>query len=363
MKNNTRNISLILSIIFVILLTPFSAVATTADEDIENDAIYQEIESLIETISFEKEFYGLSDIDLSCINIGAEIPAYNVINGKLIASDIRYIPILNDKLEIVSMVIIWLKNGEYLAQISTALVDEINSYRTNDLPIALIYDDDSVYLSTKDRNQLLHKNDNKVQGRTSISKVKAINTIKRSNINTVNIINANSNSNSNASLKTTYYYAYCNVPLISQPENYLCWASCVASIGNYITSSDFDPEDIAGDNDTSLNIGDAIDILNEVYDLDYYASTGNLTVTQIITLLRANKPIYTRIVCGPSAHAVVLRGIHAIDETFSVMDPELGSYATGVMFTAGGTLYYYYISAYSNFEYYFQRMGYDDNTI
>ena len=143
-----RRFKKIFSLILVVLML-IGGIPALAANDIkmvtnDND-IVNAIEQVIESIYFEKEYYGFGESNLSELSIGTEIPNYEVINSNLVEiNDISYYPILDKSGEIVSVAAI-AYDGDYpKAYLSCDLVPALKESQTGQ-GIALVYDRQGAY--------------------------------------------------------------------------------------------------------------------------------------------------------------------------------------------------------------------------
>lgn len=338
-----------MSVILVITLIIPTCLNASFAVSIDNQSlIYREIEKSLSAIIPEKEYYGLGDVDMGNLSIGEKIPTYEVVDRNLEPTSVSLYPIFDNTGALVVVAATSTINGEIIVSISQTFVDTLRLLAPNS-QISIIYDKNDAYLL----------NDGTL---TKLTEYPYENHLNRDDIETLT-------ENSLASLHGTALSAnkrlsvadlptplgmdneeiYLSVPKKTQPSGSLiCWAACCASILEYISGRNYDPEQIAelyGSIDGELP-KDVLAFMNKSFTVDYKQSYTNDYINIWLSLW-ADKPVYggfQNLSKPKNAHALVIRGI-SYWSVFSVMDPDTGIYATGTINGSGTWTSFNYLMA------------------
>ena len=121
--------------------------------------IVSAIEDVLQSIWFEKEWYGFANVDYGELCIGNEIPAYEITDNSIAdLRDISYYPILNGDGDILCLAAIVYEGQIPLAYLSCDLVADLNLLLREKQQIALIYDRSGVYCWDGSDSTLLENN-------------------------------------------------------------------------------------------------------------------------------------------------------------------------------------------------------------
>lgn len=312
---------------------------TTNDNDIVNA-----IEHVIESIYFEKEYYGFGDCNLSELSIGTEVPNYEVINNNLVENnDISYYPILDKYGEIISVAAIAYDGGQPKAYLSCDLVPALKETQIGQ-GIALVYDRQGVYCWNGEKATLIESN-NMPGGVTYRNDIANVSDATLQNTVTRCVVASTSINIETPDIEPQGYgdnAAYVNVPVKRQPSNsYWCWAASMASVVQHETGTSYTCTQMANlygaSNSTMASISTIQSRLRNDFGLLYnYQSTRKLT--NILNSLGSGHAAIGAFFYSGGGHAAVIRGIDFDSKVFSIMDPQgAGSnYTTGQIVNCSG---------------------------
>lgn len=349
-------------LLVTVLMTSICLNASFAVSIDDQSLIYREIEKSLSAIIPEKEYYGLGDVDMGNLSIGEKIPTYEVVDGNLQPTSVSLYPIFDNTGALAVVAATSTVNGEIIVSISQTFVDTLRLLAP-DSQISIIYDNNDAYLL----------NDGTL---IKLTEYPYENHLNRDNIDTLT-------ENSLASLCGTALSAnkrlsvadlptplgvddeeiYLSVPKKTQPSGSLiCWATCCASILEYISGHNYDSESIAElyGSTKAEYCNDVVDFLNKNFAVGYkYATDHNYS--NIWTSLYSSKPVYGSFNnLDPDVdigHAVVIRGI-SYWSVFSFMDPTNGTYSTGKIGGYGNAKTFTFTSATSGNSFKLASYGY-----
>lgn len=342
------------------------------DADIENQMC-----RILSSVVQEKEYYGLENVDYKEVEIGKKILTYQLINGELCTKDLYFVPII-DKGKIVSLFYVFKNDrGEICVQLSNDLVGMLNKYAA-DKAFAIIYDDFGVYLYTETELRLLGKSELNTQEDTlsvaktdnSLQLVINISETEFEQINCQNVVlNYTLNIEEYTSDLTVPYAdnwvsSYLPVEIIQQPSGTsICWAIAITSIANYIYDGDWTYSQIVQlftmGVDVGQTISQVISNFNAHFEADYtYKVATTLDPQFVLEQLMDRYPLYGAFMStSGNGHAVVIRGVSTLANSFSVMNPTptTSGYTTGTISSSGA---WSFVSAYSGSAYSLFAYGY-----
>lgn len=351
---------LVVAILLSMLVLPASAVSTYNDSTLKDHML-----RILASVSHEKEFYGLKNVNLNNVTIGKEIPVYKVVNQELQTSDIRIFPVISGNQMVSMFFSTTLPNGELYVQLGTELVPLLTPY-VNSGEFSIIYDDRGVHVCT--RNQVVQIGSRLVYPESFIEDDGVVSSRQENMLclNTVDMLDANELSKvkvtslapafvldtSTVPLDTRATNASLNVGIIKQPSGTrICWAIASASIVNYILNSSLSYTTIVDQFSNGVDVGvptsNVISLLNDHYNLNYlYSSSGTPTMPTILNSLSRGKPVFGDFTYSGGAHAVVIRGANSNARTFSVMNPTptTSGYTSGTVTGSNG---WTFVCAYS----------------
>lgn len=136
----------------------FTSIKVAASEQINRATDYSEIYgkmcNILVSAEDEKEEYGLKGMDYFNVEIGKEIPVYEVKDSALYSMNLYVFPILKSG-EIISFFYAAKDiNGEWYVQLGNEFTELLKEVAM-DSEIAFVYDRDGVYLYTEEKLQLL----------------------------------------------------------------------------------------------------------------------------------------------------------------------------------------------------------------
>lgn len=331
------------------------AVAVEVDDTHLDIDVQNKILQVLAAAEQEKENYGLQDVDFNAVSIGHEIPAYRVQNGKLVDADLRILPVIVGETMVSLLYVIQNPEEETYVQLSNSLVTQIYQYLKDGDPFAIIYDDEGAYIYTTNALFLLGKgNSEGVEKSNLISRVgpQELQNIVMSTVQAKLSLNVDAYMQTVGVCRTTQAH-YLPVEIIQQPDDTnICWAIACTAIINYVKKTSYTYQDIVdtvtGGVDKGLDTVAAMQALQNHYGLNYVPKNGtSINKDFALEQLLAGYPIfgafevYTGFTPGPNqptgvGHAVVIRGINLLTNTFSIMNPTptttgytMGSFSSG----------------------------------
>lgn len=330
-------------LVVVFCFSGISALAVDGDADVPADVI-DAIEHVIESIAFEKEYYGFAGVDLTKIMVGSQIPAYEAVEGELVPiSDISYYPIFDDTGHVVSMAAIKYYDGQALAFLGSELVPVIDEYAGSE-DIALIYDQFGVYCWDTNSIELIALNniESGVEYRTELQDITPSEFLAVSVEPVVAVSEMNISTSSIMPFGYDDEAAYISAPVKRQPDDSAwCWAACMACIVQ-IETGDFYNCVTMGRRYTSdynyrATISTVNNWLNNDFGLDYSIERDGSYLTSILNTLAHGHAVFGGFT-GMTGHASIIRGIDFGSKTFSVMDPQdaVTDYLTGQIVNSYG---------------------------
>lgn len=359
-----RSLSGILSLLLLFgLCTNITTPVSAATNDIEDlEIIAQKTSECLVNHSINFEYLGLENLDLSCLYLSEAIPTYEYVNGALVPLGIYYYPILEDG-SVAALSLVYEADGELLTQLSTSLVDEINSFLTSSPKIALIFDATSLYAT--DGNNLTKLLDSSCENTWR-------DTINASGARSISNMDADSflanvaprNISEAIELKCDVmpmdapvshildvpYVANVTKDEITDGQTGICWACCVASIGTFLNyKSDYvDGQSVSmwlhGDF-KGAELVDVIRCLKGIYDVSYLGKSNAVLhfYNTIVDSTYAGYPVYGVMDTSKPRvyHAIVFTGFWTNSTTkyLYVMDPNAKGTHMATESSAGGIFY------------------------
>lgn len=312
---------------------------TTNDNDIVNA-----IEHVIESIYFEKEYYGFGDCNLSELSIGTEVPNYEVINNNLVENnDISYYPILDKYGEIISVAAIAYDGGQPKAYLSCDLVPALKETQIGQ-GIALVYDRQGVYCWNGEKATLIESN-NMPGGVTYRNDIANVSDATLQNTVTRCVVVSTSLNIEIPDAEPHGYgdnAAYVSVPVKRQPSGRSwCWAASMASIIQHETGTSFTCTQIANRYNASDDQTESIYTVQTRLRNDFslsYTLRSDRYLTSLLNSLGRGHAVYSSFKSNAGGHAVVIRGIDFGSKLFSIMDPagSGSNYTTGQIVNTSG---------------------------
>lgn len=310
----------------------------------------QQITSLMEILSdveCQKDVIGLAEINFATLEIGTAIQTYNYVDNTFEEARKMYPITYNNEL------VLWIIDNGGQFQVTTALVNEVNSTIESNIPFSIVYDRNSSYLYANDNFILLGSSEIKDMTRAVLEpdsimfKAGLKTTALTENV----ALGYEASTHSDLVCASAYaesapIYYECSVGYVGQsPYNNLCWAASVASIANYCNGTSLSAASVAqecyGTSNFDLPIFsfDAPTILSN-YNLEYSYREAIPSNNVIQENLMADYPIYSNFSTGTTGHATVIYAINTRGGYIYIMDPEFG-------FTSIGPSSYSYVSGLS----------------
>ena len=333
--------------------------AAAPNEKLPETDIQNVMLQILSSVEFEKEYYGLGDVDFSSVTIGEKIPTYEVVDSQLKEFSRHIFPVLSNGTMISQFFAVRdSDDGKWYVQLDDTLVKGTLDI-VGDQPYAYIYDDNGIYVYCQKEVYLLGEaekemaeedwNPNGVQEQSDTFREESGNTIdavpeenlcsvectKAEGSVVLNVIDYMAKLPVEAAGEPTS--AYLPVQIIKQPQNtHICWAIACTSILNYIFKSTYDYQQIVNlfgqGVDTGMSAKNVLINLNTHFNLNYTLGKSTPGAKKIISKLAAGYPIYGAFYNSKGdGHAVVIRGCDKNKKTFSVMNPNpnTNSYTTG----------------------------------
>lgn len=319
------------------------AFASEADPESENTRRLAIIDAL-NYVEFDKNNFGLENVNFNNLGIGAAIHAYEYTDIGF-EEIIQFYPLF-DGTHLVALAIC--VDGEHY-QIETALANAIAEIGAANA--AIVYDLGHCYLY--DGIDFINIADTSIliDGRAVLPEEN--NLARVYNLKVTNICPSDAlNYTSLQAARAGTYYS-CNVRYITQsPYNQLCWAACCAMIANCVNETTiYTTESISRryfNSTTVVNLGVAADdcaiFMQNRLGLDYTYNGCVPSDNAILINIRNGYPIYAS--CdwyrsdSNGSHAVVVYGVNPTSAYVSLMDPEFGSTSAH----RSGSTYSYYSS-------------------
>ena len=314
----------------------------------------EEIGKTIAAIAHEKEMYGLGNADLTALQIGNAIPAYEVDTNNQIneLTSMVFYPIFdeNENLKVIATVVFDEETGDW-ASISAEMVDFLSA-RLDTQNAALVYDKYGVYFNNGAISTWVTDNgeENGLSFRGELADVALAEYTK---INAEEVAPCYVLDVSQIATPAIFdnYSVWLSVGHVPQPASSgWCWAGCMASIINYLKGTSYSCANIATDYvDTNGQGASITQVRTWFTDFNLYFSrnTNGTSLSNLVSSLRGGTPVYGSFE-GGEGHAMVIRGVDFGNNTFSVMDPALRTgtyYRTGNILNPSGTTATFRISS------------------
>ena len=302
------------------LCVSFFQIGAIAANDIEENA---SLITSLRNIETNKSIFGLEDVDFEDFQISTPIKSYICANAGFEES-YEYQPLLVNGVLTAFAIEIW-KDTAAGYQITTSLVEEINSITFNTANVILVYDRIGCWLYDGEKLICLLENSIENEQRKVLREedVLLLEQLEFSNISEFSSLGYVSAINSRASI-----LLICSVPYVPQAYTSTCWAATITSILNYtgnhsITQDDVIREQFGVVRNHGIYESD-VPALFRAYGLNYslrYSYSGNTFIDN----LQSGYPIYASFdVIEGSGHACVIYLYHIMSCYMQVMDPECG---------------------------------------
>lgn len=330
MRKTKKTICAVLAIFVFAFSFNVSAVAVTNETD------YQLIKA-INDLEFVRDEYGLTNVNFEKFEIASPIHTYQYTAAGFIES-YEYYPLLIDNF--LTLLAIKIANADnYLYQLTTSLVAEINRLVSLATRFALIYGCDGCYLYNGQNFIQMTQFNEEEGGRLSVSEISVL--PSTANIELANMDNHVSVGYSNSlsyNARVPIYYS-CNVSVVFQTsegstrtnEN-ICWAACTACIYNYKFGANITAESVARDYWDSYSDFDRtldstqIHLVLLAYGLPYAFKSHAPGDGVILANIRADNPLIGGFFSnsGTNGHLCVIYGINISSSYLYIMNPNSG---------------------------------------
>lgn len=314
---------LTLAMLVSIGVTPAFAVNEEVSEAMD------EISSLLASIEQSKDAWDLSEVDFSNLRVGNPIYSYIYSDDSFQAND-RIYPISED-----GQLLLLAVDHDGTISITTQFVKEITAAIGPNEPFSIVYDRIGCYACTDSSSILLTENtDGEIDSRSVLPHN---NTSFSENLPLVALSDDYLAPHKEAAPYAMEDYNYSlSVPFVNQlPNQYICWAACVASIVNFTTGNRLTAQDVVrklygNDYNQTLTVKEIPALLNS-YGLNYQPRIVFPSDYRIYINLLEGYPLYSdwyRTDGISGGHACVIFGIDSQYGRLSLMDPWGGIRAT-----------------------------------
>lgn len=300
------------------------------------------LENALADIELNKDDFGLSDVDFDLISTGFAIHTY------------EYLPTGFEELRIVyplfyqnDVIAVALRTSGGHFQIVTYLAEYLNDYIGED--ISIIYDTTDCYIYDGTNFTSLYDSGDYLDYRNSIVShaptTSQAAVITLSKLTPAVILNhqpadvANTMSTGTPTISITH--------VTQKPYDSLCWAACIAMVGNKLQNTSYTAEDIAKIKYGAINFDksgttyDIVDMLNARFYANYSYTNANLTESKVTTNLNANKPLILRFEYeSGNGHFVCVYGINTVSNYIMIKDPLLYSPGSAYCYMENGEYTY-----------------------
>jgi len=336
---------------------------------------------VLSSVEFEKEEYGLENVDFSSVLIGEKIPTYEVKEGQLIELPRLIFPLIANDIMVSQIFAVQDEtNGEWYIQLDNSLVDEtIKNVGNNSF--AYIYDDYGLYTYSSGEINLIGADENgkdlsemkQSMQREDATEIQECNISEKNNnligslsenafvslncspVKVKNVLNVHSYLEGIPTVYAGATSAYLPVQKIKQPKNtHICWAIAITSIANYIYKTNHHYNQIVQWFTIGVDKGQTtkqvIANFNQFFNAGYAVGGAHPAPKKFVKQLSAGYPVYAAFTSSSGSHAVVIRGCDKSKKTFSVMNPNPNttSYTAG---SISSTKVWTFVSAYSKKTY------------
>lgn len=286
----------------------------------------------INALIADRESFGIGVEELANLYVGFPVQAYEVrTNGGLQKTDFEIYPVFSDQRMLGEII----KTDDGTTQFSRMFYEVFSEWE--DHAVAVVYDNEHTYLIDRDTGnaQIVYSysyNGNDRGALTNVGQLAASEEIQWTQVARWGIV-FQANQAVQPAADGVYPVIVLPTGVVLQTADNICWAACVACIGNYLTSRSYTAEYIArrlfGDdyNQTVLLIA-SVGRLSAEYGISYWNTDRHTapTDTLIHDNLSAGYPLFGRWTDGGTdSHQTVIRGINVSSGWLYVMDPRSGN--------------------------------------
>lgn len=322
----------VLAILLCLALFLLSAATVYATEDESTSATIPGIDTLLPCINAliaDRESFGIGVEELANLYVGFPVQAYEVrTNGGLQKTDFEIYPVFSDQRMLGEII----KTDEGTTQFSRMFYEVFSE--CEDLAVAVVYDNEHTYLIDRDTGnaQIVYsysyRNDRGTL--TNAGQLAASEEIQWTEVERWSIV-FQANQAVQPAADGVYPVIVLPTGVVLQSDTYLCWAACVACIGNYLTSISHSAEYVAQQYPAGYNqpaqLSTSVGFLSALYGQSYFNTDKHNapTDTLIHDNLSAGYPLFGRWTDGGiDWHQTVIRGINVSSGWLYVMDPRSG---------------------------------------
>lgn len=332
MRNFKKGVSgILVALLMMLILMPSQPVYANT---IKSQRLIISIENLLSTIN----------ISYNNLSLGNRIPTYISKDNILEISKVQYYPLLDND-NIVGLISTYNEDNETPNITFTTAHNEIlNRFKGSNEKLAFIGNGQNFMVVSDNSSEVLIGD--------SINFVRCDN-IEFAAINKCSDINLNKKDISGNTLSAMSYGNALNVPSKKQQSDYICWAACTASVGQYKTGINRTSLDVANYlNKTGAGtVVDCQNALNGMYSLGSTPTASGLYYfNYLVNQINSDKPVIAVFMpaVGLTGHAVTLCGYNSSSSSasYSYMDPWDGYFYTSNIvqdgtftFSANGDVY------------------------
>lgn len=300
------------------------------------------VSSVLAGVARNREALQLGGVDFSALSICGAIRRYETIDGGLRELE-PFFPVVDQGGHVVFFVY---DIGAQEPIVTTALTGDFETSRDAQDAVALVYDSSACYLAGKDGSlKRLGVSNYRVSERDSLGKTRKIDPeeIETAEVAAIDVLDVGQSAVMRASL------ASLAVSFVTQdPPSNMCWAACVACIGNYLRGGSRTAVSVAKgyygssnyDRPLTNTLIPAVLATNGVSGYFHGSWPSDSLVSKNIGQGYPLVGIMSVNGNTTDTHAVVVRGYVAMSQIY-VMDPEFG-FTTAAKFGSS----YAYTSAY-----------------
>ena len=333
MKNKSlKIISTLLTLILILSeLTPM-CLALNQPDDSFSDALtgydeYAIIDALHEILTAE-DAYDFPDVDLSSISVSQDIPVYEFDGSISQNLSFKMYPLLSDGELFAFAVVMDFGTEDASAQIYCNIAEDVISAGIDPAdPVYFVYDCNGFNLVYGNQITLLSSipdNPFNVEFQPAEDGMETEPVAYSASPHSIEDL-----PDTGLSLTASSFIYISDVPVVSQQADkydHLCWAACVACIGEVLTGIEFTAVEVAekykGDDfDEAAYCSEALEALELIYDIEYTYVAAVPSSSRIYNCISEGYPLYGQFEGSSVTHAAVIYGINITYGTISIMDP------------------------------------------
>ncbi len=326
-----KRVLILLASVICLMITPAFPSYAAGNEVDEHNATYEQINDVLNYVSYDKETFGLLNVDFSELEVPNPVNVYEYIDGEFVRSS-EFYPIVYDG-HIVATANSPVE-GKYCIEVGIAhLLDALNVSS-----ISLIYDSEWAYVYTGRELLPLYKLevedvDDSSKYVSYRDKIDLNRNIDFSGIVVTDVSTTYLLGYSDENYENNRAYYSCNVSYVTQaPYNNLCWAASIACIKNYLSGTTLSAATV---NMQCLNTNVVMDVtmplssvasyMQNNYSMSYIVGYSVPSGNAFIANISGGYPIYGSFHwangSGSGNHGCTIYGVNPISGYISVMNP------------------------------------------